>query len=446
MTKCTPTQSVTNIDACPIPVAQVHIALAGRNELGDSNGMTISWSTPNATGAPEALFGLDEKNLSNKVPGDSIQYLTDAWYHHHATLEDLKPDTVYYYKCGDSTAGYSTVRSFRTPKSGGTPAAGGFKVSVFGDWGFSKKGNAIPTYTALHQIEPEVDFVWHLGDVGYADDAFLHDPTSFQYENVYNGYMEWVSNFTSTKPYMVMPGNHETECHSPSCLTHPKRLKSLSNYTAFLSRFKMPFEASNATSNMWYSFNYGMAHFVCIDSETDYPDAPEGKSGETGTIPSGGFGKDGEFVSWLEADLAKANEERAQRPWIFVGGHRPIYADTADDPLRKAVEELLHKYHVDIYFSGHQHSYTRSLPTYNLVPEPNYQSPNNTAYVVVGSAGCDEMDNENPDGYDTSAPWIVTHDHHYGTGVLTVANASAARWQFIHSDDLSVQDEFWLTK
>lgn len=41
---------------------------------------------------------------------------------------------------------------------------------------------------------------------------------------------------------------------------------------------------------MWYSFNYGIAHFVSIDTETDFPGAPEEKRY---VLPTGGFGQEG---------------------------------------------------------------------------------------------------------------------------------------------------------
>jgi len=379
--------------------------------------------------------------------GSSSKYLEKATWHHHVTIQNLKPGQTYYYKCGDPDAGFSAINSFQSAK-GSDPLFGGFKASVFGDWGYSKNGHAISTRNALQTIKEEVDFVWHVGDIGYADDAFLHDPLSFQYENVYDSYMQWISNITESKPYMVLPGNHEAECHSPACLVSSSLRDKLSNFTAYNTRFKMPYESSNGTSNMWYSFNYGLAHFVIIDSETDYIDAPEGKRGPV--LPSGGFGKTGEQLEWLEADLIKANEERAHRPWIFVGGHRPVYSDTTHASLIHAFEDLFKKYNVDIYFSGHEHSYTRSFPVYRQAVEKFgkdcYTSPNSTAYVVVGGAGCDEMTPEGPDGYDTSADWIVTHDHHFGTGILHVINASTVKWTYLQSDSLSVADEFWVTK
>jgi hypothetical protein len=54
---------------------------------------------------------------------------------------------------------------------------------------------------------------------------------------------------------------------------------------------------------MWSSFNYGMVHFVAWNSETDYPNAPCLNHGDSGVIPAGHFGVDGEMLAWLEADL-----------------------------------------------------------------------------------------------------------------------------------------------
>lgn len=39
-------------------------------------------------------------------------------------------------------------------------------VSIFGDWGYGKNGKAISTRKALEKIKTEVDFIWHVGDIG----------------------------------------------------------------------------------------------------------------------------------------------------------------------------------------------------------------------------------------------------------------------------------------
>ena len=37
-----------------------------------------------------------------------------------------------------------------------------------------------------------IDLFYHVGDIGYADDAFIHHPFRFEYENVLNGYFKWM--------------------------------------------------------------------------------------------------------------------------------------------------------------------------------------------------------------------------------------------------------------
>lgn len=47
------------------------------------------------------------------------------------------------------------------------------------------------------------------------------------------------------------------------------------NFTAFQHRFRMPGSESGGVTNFWYSFDYGLAHFVSMDGETDYANSPE---------------------------------------------------------------------------------------------------------------------------------------------------------------------------
>ncbi len=65
-----------------------------------------------------------------------------------------------------------------------------------------KNWTAVPTRETLERLKNTgaIDFVWHLGDIGYMDDAFAHSPTKFLYEDTYNGYMEWLQNITAVMP------------------------------------------------------------------------------------------------------------------------------------------------------------------------------------------------------------------------------------------------------
>lgn len=122
------------------------------------------------------------------------------------------------------------------------------------------------------------------------------------------------------KPYMVLPGNHEAECHSPQCQVHPSKAKKLGDFRPYNSRWAMPHQESGAPSNMWYSFNYSFVHFVSISTETDQPNHPKDQYDPLGDHIS----DFGDQLKWLEEDLQKAVANREKRPWIVVGGHRPL--------------------------------------------------------------------------------------------------------------------------
>jgi len=284
-----------------------------------------------------------------------------------------------------------------------------------------------------------------LGDISYADDDFLHNPVQFNYENVWNGYMNWMQDIMATKPYMVLVGNHESECHSPACLDDEERRTKLGNFSAYNHRFKMPSEESGGVMNMWYSFSYANAHFISFNTETDYPHAPEANTGDSHLLPAGHFGYDGELMAWFENELIKANASRHIRPWIIVGGHRPIYEATGVNvDLQNLIEDLLYKYQVDIYFCGHVHSYARSYPVYQGQAVKSYVNPPYPTYVLVGGAGCDEM--SGAQGVELS-DWCAYQDTtYYATGILTVYNSTTLTWEYIISKDGTVKDSFTITK
>jgi hypothetical protein len=82
----------------------------------------------------------------------------------------------------------------------------------------------------------------------------------------------------------------------------------------------MPSAQSGGLGNFWYSFDYGMVHYVQLDTETDLghgfiaPDEPNGVEAED----AGPFStlKDAQ-TKWLAKDLASV--DRSRTPWIIVG-------------------------------------------------------------------------------------------------------------------------------
>lgn len=179
----------------------------------------------------------------------------------------------------------------------------------------------------------------------------------------------------------VAPGNHESECHSPACVLNATLGQSLRNFSAYNARWAMPSPESGGVANMWHSWDVAGVHFVSLDTSTDFPDAPEGTTGDSHMpqFPAGSFAPDGAYMSWVERDLAAASASPDVN-FIVGVGHRPF----DDLPAAHAANltALFKQHGVSFYFAGHGHSYLRaSTDTWG----------DGTVHVMVGGAGCDEM-------------------------------------------------------
>lgn len=148
------------------------------------------------------------------------------------------------------------------------------------------------------------------------------------------------------------------------------------NFTAYQNRFRMPGGETGGVGNFWYSFDYGLAHFVSIDGETDYPNSPEWPfakdvkgnqthpfANQTFVTDSGPFGAvDGDYndkkayaqYQWLKKDLESV--DRCKTPWVIAMSHRPFYSSQVSSyqkTIRAAFEDLMLQNGVDLYLSGY---------------------------------------------------------------------------------------------
>eukprot|EP01060_Flectonema_neradi_P040332 TRINITY_DN914_c0_g3_i1.p1 TRINITY_DN914_c0_g3~~TRINITY_DN914_c0_g3_i1.p1 ORF type:complete len:451 (+),score=104.87 TRINITY_DN914_c0_g3_i1:47-1399(+) len=432
---------------------QIRLALQGANSNGDPTGMNVGWYTSEKANHVVA-YGTEPNHLNLTAKGSDVEYHKNHGYHHFVDLPNLIPNTKYYYQIN----GDSEVRSFKSAPSGteGTP----FSVSLFGDMGWLgskerpmvlavdglvRNWSAVPTRAQQEKLfrNGDIDMVWHLGDIAYADDAFAHDVVGGLYEDCYNGFVNWMQNISSAVPYMVSVGNHESECHSTVCVTDPVVGFQLNNFSAYNARWNMPSKTSGGVANMWYSWNYGPIHFVSINTETDFPGAGEEHKGDSGIFPAGKFGTDGEYLAWLEADLKAADAARKAgtgRKWIVAGGHRP-----QGDGLK--TKALFDKYNVDLYVSGHAHTYARSYKSCSP-PACNtaLNSTATTTYTFCGGAGSDETNFTSAGqiypGPEAGNPVFQTPET--SSCLLQVVNSSHLTFKLISSLDGRVIDQLWI--
>jgi hypothetical protein len=423
----------------------IHISIFNESTLA------VCWATLGMSATSTVKFGTNPDDLSQMALGNQSSYQHSEYndtvlYNHATVIPNLLPATTYYYICGDSVGGFSPMYSFKTPPStptDGTPATPS-RVIVYGDMGVSNGQQTASRVISL-AVNDSFDFVFHIGDMSYADDYYAG-----YYEEVWNAWFTEMQPIMTTKPYQVCPGNHEYSCEHEGCWDDSV------NFTAFLNRFLMPYTQSGAQNNMWFSFDYSNVHYIMVSTETDFLKAPEGPTLFGATQ-----------LQWLENDLAKANQERDVRPWIVVGGHRPIYCSSVgysnssgipiSDPanLQKAMEDLFYKYQVDIMFTGHVHAYERMYPVYaNSATSQDYDNPEATVYVISGAAGNTEgLSNTQNSSWVSPTPNWSAHRYGegFGYGVLNFYDDQenqqhVATWNFIRSLDNGIEDQFTITK
>lgn len=209
--------AVCSVVATSLP-GQIHVAMAG------PSAMRVMWFTNETTSASICNFGVNTIEEASAT-GSAETYLENYGSHHVVLLENLKRGTTYKYAVGD---GQTMSETFAFSTMPDEDYSGDITMAVFGDMGYmdsvsrpmgilgSKTMSANWSATFSRETlerwkdNKEIDLVWHVGDVGYADDAVFHTAKTlvqFEYEGAYNGYMDWMQNVTATLPYHVLPGN-----------------------------------------------------------------------------------------------------------------------------------------------------------------------------------------------------------------------------------------------
>ncbi len=281
------------------------------------------------------------------------------------------------------------------------------------------------------------------------------------YESILNDYFDEMTPMTTTKPWMIGPGNHEANCNAGGgtyngvTFTDSICSPSQDNFTGLANHFRMPSSLSGGVGNMWYSFNHGMVHYIMLNAETDLghgftgPDEKGGGEGDH-TGPFGSYPD--EQVDWLEADLKSV--DRSKTPWVIAAGHRPWYLSHANDThticwaCKDVWEPLFIKYDVDLYISGHAHYYQRSAPLKDGVIDPNeLNNPSSPWYITSGAAGHYDGLSE---GTDPPQPYerfrLDESDATYGWSKLTFHNCTHMTHDWIASENNTVLDTATLFK
>lgn len=396
--------------------------------------IVIAWQTNEIRADYKVLYGtknFDEEADVMVVRAQGKGKEFEPKLNHTVTLKNLKLNTKYSYRVmmnGEKLLeGYFTTRKGR-----GTPTRWvSFGDNSFGD--ISDRAIAFEAYNA------KPDFIMNTGDLVY------NSGTDGEYARyfwpVYNsdeaGRRIGAPLLRSVPLYTVI-ANHDVEDKDAN--KHPVAdFKKNPDSLGYYSNLHLPangpasptyptpiigpddaiglFKTAAGTrfpSQANYSFDYGDAHFLCLDSNV-YVDP---------TDPA--------LQAWIEQDLAGTDAL-----WKFVVYHHPAFnvgMDHYEVQHMRVLSPLLEKHGVNIVFCGHEHNYQRTRPikfvpkdvtnaktlniSHRLVPgdftiDRNFDGVNKTKadgiiYIVTGAGGKHLYD---PEQNDKPESWLHAEDN-----------------------------------
>jgi len=265
--------------------------------------ITICWETDKPASAKVLIFDRNGKKLrSFKTPQPATR--------HDMIIAGLKAGTKYNYEIKSPASSSAPVNgSFKTPPKLGN----GFE---FAAWGDSRSNRDICEEMAKQILKTHPPIVIHTGDLVYTGTNLSEWNWMF---------FEPCRDLLRSSVIYPAIGNHELG----------KKPDGLDGRSVFIQTFVLPGKEN------YYSFDYGDAHFLMLDSN------PE-------------FRNNLEQYQFANKDLQKTNAL-----WRFVVWHHPIFTSGGHGnqiDMRTRYCPLLAKHNVDVIITGHNHNYQRSKP------------------------------------------------------------------------------------
>lgn len=341
--------------------------------------VTIAWRSVN-TSVGTIEWGLAPGSLTNSLTESG------ATTKHYFDISGLTPNTLYYYQTTSDLGYISSVDHFYTAKP---DSAIPFSFLHYGDCGYD---NAIQNSIGMLMEADNADFGIVAGDV----DQGVGDNYDDVFFGVYQNMLKKSCHFTAI-------GNHDTY---------------VDNAATYLDNFYLPSNNPQG-SERYYSFYWGNAKFICLDSNIPYT---------AGT----------DQYNWLV-------DEMSCNPYqlLFVFFHHPPWTNAwsadyylplseyfwyqGNEDMRTDLVPLFEDYDVDFVLNGHSHCYQRG-------------TLNDVQYIISGGAGSALMDfntNSNSPNIDTE---IYTNQY-----VRFEINGDTAKYYSIDDND-NIIDEVTTVK
>jgi phosphodiesterase/alkaline phosphatase D-like protein len=277
---------------------------------------------------------------------------------HKAIASGLKPGMKYAYRAGDGhEKNWSEIGTFTTERESNqdfmflyTTDSQGTSKADFDIWNH--------TLEEGRKHFPQSEFILNAGDL--VDNGDLEEQWGWFFGQAKGILMNY--------PLVPIVGNHESK-----------------KYDNFTMHFNLPTTANIGAKpeGSVYSFDYGNAHFMVLNTEYSGAKADDKDIYE-------------KQVEWLRSEVAKTDKK-----WKVVFLHKSPYSvakhvnDSDVKFYRENLTKVFDELGIDMVLGGHDHTYARSYQMYDntplkeFMPDANGQviDPKGTLYVLTNAAG-----------------------------------------------------------
>jgi hypothetical protein len=326
--------------------------------------VVVAWQTQRPAADYAVDFGLSERYGASAIIGHAPRAGgrggdAEGRMNWTAELNDLSLGRKYFYRVRGNGAtlaeGYFTTRQ---------PRGRRIRFVAFGD---NSYGDLSDRAIAYHTYRQNPDFVMNCGDNVY--ESGRDDEYQRYFFPVYNADVAGLrigAPLLRTVPFYTVIANHDVQDKDENgheIADFTKNPDALAFYTAMHLPLNGPADLSYPTPTMGraaaieafracaggrfprmanYSFDYGDAHFLCLDSNR-YIDP-----------------NDEALQTWMKTDLSSTDAL-----WKFVVFHHPPFNvghEHYEVQHMRVLAPLFEAHGVDIVLSGHEHTYQRPRP------------------------------------------------------------------------------------
>lgn len=254
-------------------------------------------------------------------------------------LEGLKPASLYKFRiiAGENATDWQNLR---------TAGNGAFQMIIFSDSQCEHYEVWQRTADAAAEAFPDAEIFLVNGDLVDNGEA------NYQWRAFFNA----AEKIFHERVFAPVMGNHE--CYGVDWFNALP--------TGYLNQFELPDNDAKNLGGYFYSFDYGAAHFLILNTQ---------------------FAELNKFKPKLQSaqeyffrrDAAKVN-----RPWKIVFMHKDIY-DYGQDKFNDIADkfcELFDELEIDLVFTGHLHTYRNRGRIF-----ARKKSARGTTYILCGRAG-----------------------------------------------------------